>query len=66
LGESLIPLKNGKINEINLIPANAKGSESAKNSLSNADVIIVGPGSLYTSIIPPFIGKRYCKNCKII
>ena len=64
LGESLIPLKNGKINEINLIPSNAKGSESAKNSLSNADVIIVGPGSLYTSIIPPLLVKDITKIVK--
>lgn len=57
LGESLIPLKKGKISEIKLIPSDALGSESAKNALKNSDMIIVGPGSLYTSIIPPLLVK---------
>jgi len=61
VGESLIPLKKGKINEINLIPKNARGTQSAKDALNQSDIIIVGPGSLYTSIIPPLIVEDIMK-----
>ena len=38
VGESLIPLKKGKINEINLIPKNARGTQSAKDALNQSDI----------------------------
>ena len=56
-GESLIPLKKGKICSVNLNPESAKGTDSAINALLKADLIIVGPGSLYTSLIPPLLVK---------
>ena len=56
-GESLIPLKKGKISSVNLNPESAKGTDSAINALLKADLIIVGPGSLYTSLIPPLLVK---------
>ena len=56
-GESLIPLKKGKISSVNLNPESAKGTDSAINALTKADLIIVGPGSLYTSLIPPLLVK---------
>ena len=56
-GESLIPLKKGEISSVNLNPESAKGTDSAINALTKADLIIVGPGSLYTSLIPPLLVK---------
>ena len=56
-GESLIPLKKGKISSVNLNPESAKGTDSAINALLKAELIIVGPGSLYTSLIPPLLVK---------
>ena len=56
-GESLIPLKKGKISSVNLNPEYAKGARSAINALKKAELIIVGPGSLYTSLIPPLLVK---------
>ena len=56
-GESLIPIKKGKISSVNLNPESAKGTDSAINALLKADLIIVGPGSLYTSLIPPLLVK---------
>ena len=56
-GESLIPLKKGKISSVNLNPESAKGARSAINALKKAELIIVGPGSLYTSLIPPLLVK---------
>ena len=56
-GESFIPFKKGKISSVNLNPESAKGTDSAINALLKADLIIVGPGSLYTSLIPPLLVK---------
>ncbi|SNZ07078.1 conserved hypothetical protein, cofD-related [Persephonella hydrogeniphila] len=42
----------GKIKKIWMEPADVKAPEEAVEKIENADVIILGPGSLYTSIIP--------------
>lgn len=41
-----------RISHVNLIPAHPKALESALEAIRQADLIIFGPGSLYTSIIP--------------
>ncbi len=63
-GESLIPLKKGKISSVNLNPESAKGARSAINALKKAELIIVGPGSLYTSLIPPLLVKDLLDTIK--
>ena len=40
------------IKQIGLLPENAKALPDAIKAIEEADVIILGPGSLYTSIIP--------------
>lgn len=40
-----------RIRTLELLPSTTKASESAVEAIQSADVIIVGPGSLYTSII---------------
>lgn len=45
------------IEEVNIVPESAKAHPSAIHFIKNADVILVGPGSLYTSIIPNFLIK---------
>ncbi|HHG74757.1 MAG TPA: YvcK family protein [Persephonella sp.] len=42
----------GKIKKIWMEPENVSAPEEAVEKIKNADVIILGPGSLYTSIIP--------------
>lgn len=51
-GESKIPNEAKKIKTISLFPKGLKASNDAVKALKNADVIVIGPGSLYTSIMP--------------
>lgn len=55
-GESTIPkevkLQKSSIDRIHLEPRNVEPLEEVLNSINNADVIVIGPGSLYTSIMP--------------
>jgi uncharacterized cofD-like protein len=51
-GESKIPMQNGLISRVFLKPDNSELNPEAALAIMNAEVIIVGPGSLYTSILP--------------
>lgn len=51
-GESNIPEAAGRIVEIGCLPANPPALPAAVEAINQADFIIMGPGSLYTSVIP--------------
>lgn len=51
-GESHITEAMGKIVKIGCIPSNPPALPKAVQAIRQADYIIIGPGSLYTSIIP--------------
>ncbi len=51
VGESNIAKKNGKIREISL-SSQAKVFPKAIDEISTSDVVVLGPGSLFTSIVP--------------
>ncbi len=51
-GESLIPEADGAIQRVCLDPADAPAYPGAIHALLNADLIVAGPGSLYTSVLP--------------
>jgi len=51
-GESQIPLAGGKIKRVFLEPADVAPLDEAIDALREADAILIGPGSLYTSIVP--------------
>jgi len=56
-GEDKIPERKLPIKKVSLEPENASAAEEALKAIEEADVIILGPGSLYTSIIPNLIIK---------
>lgn len=51
-GESSIPLAKGRIKRIFSEQEKPKAQEEAIEAILNSELIIYGPGSLYTSIIP--------------
>src|SRR5581483_11043117 len=51
-GESKIPEQNAPISHVFLKPDNAELNPEAAMAIMNAEVIVIGPGSLYTSILP--------------
>lgn len=52
VGESAIPEVNGRIQHVYLQPGNVKAYPPALQAILQADLIVMGPGSLYTSILP--------------
>jgi uncharacterized cofD-like protein len=52
VGENLIPKMAGQIRRVWLEPNDAPAFPPALNAILNADMIVVGPGSLYTSLLP--------------
>jgi uncharacterized cofD-like protein len=51
-GESQIPKSNGKVNRVWLEPNNPLAFPESIRAILAADLIVIGPGSLYTSILP--------------
>ncbi|WP_378950385.1 uridine diphosphate-N-acetylglucosamine-binding protein YvcK [Pelosinus sp. sgz500959] len=51
-GESNIPLTQKRIDRVYLQPEDTMPVESALEAIRDADAVILGPGSLYTSILP--------------
>ena len=51
-GESNIAAAKGRISNIGCIPANPKALPATIKAIKSAECIVLGPGSLYTSIIP--------------
>ncbi|CAM3541642.1 YvcK family protein [Brevibacillus invocatus] len=51
-GESQIPLAGKEIKRVYLEPSDAAPLNEALLAIADADAILIGPGSLYTSIIP--------------
>ena len=51
-GESEIPKAKKRIAKMMMVPADAPAAKGAMEAIINADVLIFGPGSLYTCVIP--------------
>jgi uncharacterized cofD-like protein len=57
IGESQIGTLAGSIETIYLHPENASAYEPSVQAILDADIIVLGPGSLYTSILPNLLIK---------
>ena len=57
-GETDIVDYNKPIKSIRLSDRNAKAPKGAVDAIMNADIVILGPGSLYTSIVPNLLVKE--------
>lgn len=55
IGQVAIATSEGEIKDIHLIPANPKVSPGAIASVNEADLLVFGPGSWWTSVIPHFL-----------
>ena len=52
IGETKISRSRRRIRRVRLVPATAKPLAEVTHAIQKADLILMGPGSLYTSIIP--------------
>lgn len=52
VGESRIARGGSPIERVMLLPARPKANPDAVRALAKADIIVLGPGSLYTSVLP--------------
>lgn len=65
-GESKIPYSGKEIKRVFLTPNDIQPLPETISAIRNADFIIIGPGSLYTSILPnllvPELGVEVCRS----
>ncbi len=63
-GESSIPEARGIIQRVYLDPSDAPAYPGAVRALLNADLIVAGPGSLYTSVLPNLLVPEIAEAVK--
>ncbi|UOY91061.1 YvcK family protein [Ectobacillus sp. JY-23] len=57
-GESKIPYRGEKINRVFLTPHDVEPLAETLNEIRKADLLVFGPGSLYTSILPNLMVQK--------
>lgn len=57
----IVAEKVEKINRIYISPSNCRPSPGVIEAIEDADVIIIGPGSLYTNVLPNLLVKNVSK-----
>ncbi|NIK72450.1 MULTISPECIES: YvcK family protein [unclassified Paenibacillus] len=61
VGESMIPKAGKKIKRVFVEPDNVEPLPEAIEAIEQADAILIGPGSLYTSIIPNLLVPKLAR-----
>lgn len=64
-GESQIPRAAGRIRRVWLEPAHTRAYPPAVQAILTADLVLVGPGSLYTSILPDLLVPDICEALRV-
>ena len=57
IGESSIAAARRRIRRISLVPEAIHALPQALEAIAGSDLVVIGPGSLYTSLIPVFLVK---------
>ena len=63
-GETNITGSDRRITELRMAPANARPAAAALQAIENADLITIGPGSLFTSLVPNLLVPDLSKAIK--
>ncbi len=59
VGESLVGTATERIRSVTLLPGDAPSHPEARKAVEEADLIILGPGSLFTSIVPNLLVAEF-------
>jgi len=71
IGESRIPARRGKITQLRLEPSGSQVYPAARHAILDADLVVTGPGSLYTSVLANLLvsgvaeAMRESRACKV-
>ena len=60
-GETAIVQAGGKIKKLHLLPEDCEPTKEALDAIRTADLVVIGPGSVFTSIIPNLLVKGIVK-----
>ncbi len=63
-GEAEIPEAGGEIEKLSLLPSDAPSYPEALEAIKEAEIIVIGPGSLYTSVMPNLLTKGMIEAIK--
>ncbi len=61
---NIVVQKFEKINRIYISPSNCRPAPGVIEAIEDADVIVIGPGSLYTNVLPNLLVKNVSKAIK--